>query len=372
MRLPASISKLYLTTIVVLLGALADSRLLAASELETMDSEVTALYDKSKDAVVKVHAESTIRLGQLVLRTNPRAGTGFFIDGQGHLMTSSSVVQDEETCWIEYRDQRVPAKIVGCDPDSRVALLQVDPEKCVGAGHQTPFLPQGDPNLMRIGSMVIAIGFPYDMPSLPVVGFVGGLDIKCGAHTFITSHFRADCKLSPGQGGGPFLNSRGEVVGIAIASHGENQSYGLPINAAMKVCTDIIQGGKPQHGWVGLSVSERRIIPGLPGLNEWQVFIQQVYSNTPAADAGFHDQDVLLQICTNEIHRSADVLNTMFYHHCGEKISFTVLRKGQRQEVTLIVGTRPPAEQLVVLPTQPLPFIREDNPPPPAVPASTK
>jgi S1-C subfamily serine protease len=75
--------------------------------------------------------------------------------------------------------------------------------------------------------------------------------------------------------------------------------------------------------------------------NQWQVFIQQIYSNAPASNAGFHDGDILVRITSNEVHRSTDVLNTMFYHRVGDQVEFTVLRNGQAQKFLLVVGNRP-------------------------------
>jgi S1-C subfamily serine protease len=192
--------------------------------------------------------------------------------------------------------------------------------------------------------MVIAIGFPYDQPSAPVVGFIGGLDIQRGGHLFAPSHIRAECRLRPGQGGGPLLNVHGEVVGIAVAAHMDDQCCALPINAARKISADILEFGQPQHAWVGLGVSERQLSINPTQSNQWQVFIQQIYSNAPAANAGFHEGDILVSITSNEVHRSADVVNTMFYHRVGDRVEFTVLRNGQEQKFLLVVGNRPPEE----------------------------
>ena len=296
MRSPAFISKPRVVVFVACLGILGARSLDAASLLETMDSEVSSLYQKSKEAIVRVHAQRALLIPGLPFGQPHRAGTGFFIDGQGRLLTAATVVDDAESCWIEWDGQRIAARILGSDPETNLAVLQVDPEKCVGAGHQMPFLPVGNSEELKVGSMVVAIGFPYDRPSAPSVGFVGGFDIRCGSRQFMTSHFRAGCKLVRGEGGGPLLNTRGEVVGIAVAMSGDDQCYALPINAAKKVATNILQDGRVQHGWVGLSVSERRIPSASLTSSQWQVLIQQVYSNSPAAEAGFRDQDILLSI----------------------------------------------------------------------------
>jgi serine protease Do len=336
----ASISRRRLTFGAAFLVVATSTAAIAAGLLETIDQEVTSIYEKSRDTVVKVHAQRQLQIGDLPLSPSHRVGTGFFIDKDGHILTAATVVGDADNCWIEWRGQKINARVIGRDPQTNLALLKIEP----AADSATPFLPQGDSDELRVGSMVVAIGFPYDLPSAPVVGFINGIDIRCGNHIFATSHVRASCRLSPGQAGGPMLNTRGEVIGIAVAAHADDQCYALPINAAHKICADLLQFGQPQYTWVGLGVSERQLAIDPTLSNQWQVFIQQIYSNTPAAAAGFREGDTLLNITSNEVHRSADVLNTMFCHRVGDTVEFTVLRDGQKQKLLLVVAARPPQE----------------------------
>jgi serine protease Do len=317
---------------------------LSAGLLETMDQEVSAIYEKSKSAIVKVHTQRLLQIGNLSLIPSHRIGTGFFIDKDGHLLTAATVVADAGSCWIEWNGQKMKARVLGRDQQTNLALLTIDPE----TNFATPFLPQGNSDDLHVGSMVIVVGFPYDLSSAPVVGFVGGLDIQQGGRVFSTSHIRAGCRLSPGQGGGPLLNSRGEVVGIAVAAHMDDQCYALPINAARKVYSDILRFGQPQRTWVGLGITERRQNEAEAGVEESQVVVQQVYSNAPAATAGFCEGDVLVKIGTNEVRRSADVLNTMFYRHVGDQMEFTILRGGQEKKVSLAVAAQPANEPIMV------------------------
>jgi serine protease Do len=336
----ASISKWRLISGTAFLVIATTTVTFGAGLLEAIDQEVTSIYEKSKDTVVKVHAERQLQIGNLPLSSSHRVGTGFFVDSDGHLLTAATVVGDADNCWIEWRGQRINARVLGCDPQTNLAFLKIEP----AAGSPTPFLPQGNSDELRVGSMIITIGFPYDQPSAPMVGFVNGIDIHCGNHVFATSHIRAGCRLNPGQGGGPMLNARGEVIGIAVALHADDQCYALPINAAHKICADILQFGQPQYTWVGLGVSERQLAVNPTVSNQWQVFVQQIYSNTPAAAAGFHDGDTLVSITSNEVHRSADVLDTMFSHRVGDTVEFTVLRGGQEQKLLLVVAARPRQE----------------------------
>ncbi len=367
MTFPTSTSKRRVTFLVALLVAAAPQATFAAGLLETMDQEVSSIYEKSKDAIVKVHTQRQLQIGNLSLIPSHRIGTGFFIDKDGHLLTAATVVADADSCWIDWRDEKVKARILGRDPLTNLALLKIEP----GTNTATPFLPQGNSDDLHVGSMVIVIGFPYDLSSAPVVGFVGGLDIQRGGGlVFATSHIRAGCRLSPGQGGGPLLNTHGEVIGIAVAAHLDNQCYALPINAARKIYSDILQFGQPQYTWVGLGITERRKDGPENGMNNSQVLVQQVYSNAPAAGAGFCEGDVLVSIGTNEVRCSADVLNTMFYRHAGDQVEFTILRGGQEQKILLVVRVRPAEEPVMAQTIPQLVPLRPQGPWPVLVPAS--
>jgi serine protease Do len=357
MKRPAFVSNIAIPVAISLLVAI---HAMAASVLETVDREVSALYERNRDAVVRVFTQR-----QPVFPFGPglRVGTGFFIDADGHFLTSATVVEAAEKCWIEWRGKKIPARIVGQDPLTSLAVLHVPPDQCVGTGEKLPFLKLGNSDDLKTGSMLISIGFPFDQPSAPTVGFVQGFDIKCGNRTFITSHIRSDCRLQPGQGGGPVCNTRGEVVGVAVAAHREDQSYVLPINAGKKVFTDIVQHGAPQYGWVGLSVTERRLNLLATEATHWEVFIEEVCSNTPASFAGFRTQDVLIRIESNNVHRAADILNVMFRKCSGDKVNITVVRSGgSTQQVQLVIGKRP-AEETELATRQPT------LPPPVPVPA---
>ena len=367
MRSPAFISNRRAVLAVAVSTFLPLAGIRAASLMETMDAEVSLLYEKSKDAIVRVHAQAAPAFGA-PFGSRLRVGTGFFIDGEGRFVTAATLVEGAASCWIEWRGQRINARLLGTDPNTNLALLQVDVAKCVGEGNPTPCLAFGSSDELRVGSMVVTIGFPYELPSAPAVGFVTALDIKCGSRVFPVSYVRAGCRLRQGQGGGPMFNARGEVVGIAVAASSDDQCYAVPSSAVQKVCADMVQYGEPQHGYVGLSVTER-LVTNAAAQPEWRVFVQEVASNSPAAAAGFHERDVLLRICTNEIHRSADVLNKMFFQRCHDSIKMTVLRDGEgTQEVTVVIGHRPAQPTAPVRAVSPQwPAVQPNNPTGPTI-----
>ena len=352
MRWPVSISNRRLCVVAACLLVAFSTTGRASSPLETIDAEVTGLYERSKSAVVKIHAEGDTTMARSPLGLSHRVSSGFFIDAEGRFVTADTLVENAAALWIDWQGRHVFAKLLGRDPITRLALLQLD------TGEPTPYLPLGNSDDLRVGSMVVAIGFSYELPSAPVVGFVAGLDIHCGRRVFPVNHIRANCRLSPGQGGGPLLNARGEVIGLVVAAHGDDQCYSLPVNAVKKICADIIKTGSPQYPWVGLDVAEHQFTNQLAGVPDWQVFIREVLANTPAEVAGFQARDILLRIATNEIHRAADVLNTMFYRHSGDTLQIAVFRTGDTQTIKIVIGTRPTEPSPIVpVPVMPVPQI---------------
>jgi S1-C subfamily serine protease len=308
--------------------------------LQSVEAEVKNILATAGPSVVKIHAYRHIQIGNLPLAPTHRVGTGFFAGPDGVVLTAGTVLGDADTCWIEWQEEKLPARILGRCPRVNLAVLQAEKRNAT-----FPALPLCRAPDYSVGSLVVALGFPYDLPLGPVVGFIQGVDIRCGNQLFPTSHIRANCKLSPGQGGGPLLNARGEVIGIVVAAHPSDQCYALPICAAKKVLTDIRQTGQPQHPWVGLEVTERELLPVTPGepFHRWQIYVREVMSNTPAARAGFQDRDQILRIGTNQVHRLADVLDEIFQRRAGDNLQFTVRRNGAEHTVSLTVAPRPPA-----------------------------
>lgn len=304
--------------------------------LELVERSVCALYEKAREAVVKVHAEQEFEFIPGSAASSHRVGTGFFINHQGVLLTAATVVREADRCWIDWRERRLPAQVIGACDRVNLAVLRVDAP--------TPALAWGDSEALRVGSVVVAIGFPYEFPSAPVLGAINGFDIRRGGHVFATSHLRTSCRLRPGQGGGPLLNAQGEVVGMAVAAHHDEESYALPARAARRVVEDLLAHGRPRLGWVGLDVTERPAPRPADGAQDVEVVVRAVLPGSPAAAAGFLAGDRLLAVGAHPIDQLAVVLDEMFLHRAGDVVSFEVLRTNRAETLLLTVGTRPPDE----------------------------
>ncbi len=342
MSLCASISRTLLVLVGVLLLAL--PRTLPACDepkvdgLQEIEGQVRSIHERAREALVKVHARRELTGGELDLIPVHRIGTGFFINDKGRVLTAASVVQDADTCQIEWQSREHPARVIGRCARTNLALLEMD------SVTETPGLVLGDSQMLRVGSILLAIGFPSGMPSTLLMAMVNGIEIRAGNHVFATSHIRADCNLRPGMAGSPLLNTRGEVVAMAVLAHSMDGCYALPALAIKRVCDDLVEFGEPRYCWAGLDVTARTHSQlGADSPLHSSLVVRAVMDDTPAAAAGFRAGDRLMRIDNRDVRGLADVLDPMFLHHSGDRIPFTVLRGRKEIDLSLVVGSRPHA-----------------------------
>src|ERR1051325_1843586 len=162
----------------------------AESIMDEISGEVSAIYKKSTGAIVRVKAQP-VSQGQI------RTGSGFFVEENGRLLTTATVAANAKRAWIEWQNEELPVEVVGADAHANVALLRVEASE---TDHRKfPTLPFADSKGLQVGSAVIAIGNPYDLPPSPSFGIVSGFDLHQLTRLFVTSHIRADIALSPGE-----------------------------------------------------------------------------------------------------------------------------------------------------------------------------
>jgi serine protease Do len=296
-----------LTAAPVASSLLASAPVRGSDVFQSTGEDTTALFEKAKPAVVKVESGDS----DLLL-----AGTGFFIDNQGTVLTSSTVLGDNTTARVTVNGLTLDAKILGNDPRSGLAMLKVayDDSPCLNLGHSTD---------LKTGYAVITIGYPLNLPIASSQGLIGGFDIRYLNRFFATTHIHADVPLSPGQVGGPLLNTHGEVVGLVVPSPDDGRSiYALPVEAMEKIMTDFTDYGRARHGWVGVNVIE---VPDTRH-DDRTVRVVQCVPGTPASHSGILPGDTVLRIDAREIYRPADVLDASFFSHVGGDMNVVVRR----------------------------------------------
>jgi serine protease Do len=299
--------------------------------------ESSALFDKARLSIVQVRSGDQ----GFVL-----AGSGFFVDDQGTVLTSSSILGDNNSARVVINGVEMDAKVLGNDPRSGLAMLRVP----YGA---SPALPLAHPSALQSGDGLMTIGYPLNLPVSPSLGPVSGFDASfltqvnsdlatthavAAVERFATTHIHANIPISPGQVGGPLLNSRGEVVGLVATSPDDGRSiYALPVEAIAKVMADFNQCGHACYGWVGVNVREVadtahdgrtvRVVQAVPG--------------TPASESGILPGDTVMRIDSREVYRPADVLDASFFSHVGASMNVVVRRSDKLYNYTFAVIERP-------------------------------
>jgi len=300
----------------------------SAGVFDRIAAEVSGVYEKAAPAVVRIRATDG---GEQL------AGTGFFVDNRGTILTAYAVVGQAKEATVDAGGRSYSAKILGRDPRSGVALLRVK------AG-ETPFLILGESAGLRPASAVVSVAFPYDLKAEPTFGLVAGFDVKYLTRFFATTHIRANLPIKPGQIGGPLLDSQGKVVGVLMLEIDEGKAcYSLPVEAAAKVAADIERFGEPRHGWMGVGVmpDRSRQDRGAP------VFVDRLYKGTPAEKSGLKAGDEVISIGGRPVREPSDVLDSAFFANVGQKVPVKVRRNGKEETFTITVAARPESSRIV-------------------------
>jgi S1-C subfamily serine protease len=292
-------------------------------------------------------------------------GSGFVIDTEGHLLTNNHVVEGASKIEVKLgsSERSYPAKVVGTDPSTDVALLKVD----VAADQLHP-LRLGDSSKVEVGDPVVAIGNPFGLDRTVTSGIVSALQrqIEAPAGFSISHVIQTDAAINPGNSGGPLIDSEGRVIGINSqietggGSSGGNVGIGfaIPIDTAREVAKQIEESGKVQHAYLGIEGGS--INPQLAkALNlpvEKGVLVASVAKGGPADKAGIEGGDtsatiegaevtlggdIITKIDGNEIASMEDLVEAIDAKKPGDQLEVTVLRGGAEKSLSVTLGNRP-------------------------------
>ena len=332
---------------------------LSAAELPGLDSGVlAALYEQSNPGVVNIQV--FVERGGL---SGQGAGSGFVLDDEGHVVTNNHVVAGaQQITVIFYNGMEAEAEIVGTDDDSDLAVIKVD-TLVEGA---RPLLV-GDSGRVKVGQWVVAIGNPFSLGGSMSLGIVSaiGRSIPSGVARFnIPEAIQTDAAINPGNSGGPLLNLKGEVIGVnaQIASSGAGTNAGvgfaIPSNIVRRVVPVLIESGSYQWPWLGVEGTDLNLV--LQEANDLEVqqgaYIDAVVSDGPADRAGLQGSsgtkqmdgfdvpvggDVVVEADGGPVTSFDDLLAVVASRNPGDTLGLTILRDGERQQVTVTLGVRP-------------------------------
>ena len=266
-------------------------------------------------------------------------GTGFVVDGKGHIVTAAHVVEGASSISVKFQDGTTrTAKVLGTDEATDVAVLSIDP-----SGLTLHPLALGSSASLSIGDEVAAIGDPFTYDRSLSTGVVSGLDRTISApNGFTVAHaIQTDAALNPGNSGGPVLDASGRVIGIVdqIATNGSSQTssgvgFAVPIDLVRSELSKLEAGQTVRHAYLGVSTSDL-------GTGTAGALIQSVSSSGPAASAGLRSGDVVTRIGSAAIKGTNDLVAAVAAHAPGDRVQVTVKRGSSTQTVTVTLGTQP-------------------------------
>ena len=294
-------------------------------------------------------------------------GSGILMDSDGHVLTNAHVVDGSSSVTVKFGDgEALPAKVLGVDDSTDVAVLEVDPTKV-----DAKPLELGDSDAVKVGDGAIAIGNPYGLDRTVTSGIVSALQRQISAPNgfTISDVIQTDAAINPGNSGGPLIDADGRVIGInsqIATGSGSSGSVGIgfavPIDTAKNVAGQIIDGGSVEHAYLGIEGadlnSELAKVLNL-GVDEG-VLVQKVTPDGPAASAGLEagdatvgiegaqvkaGGDVITAVDGNQISGMDDLISVVNAKQPGDEVTLTVLRDGQSKDITVKLADRPDSVQ---------------------------
>jgi len=266
-------------------------------------------------------------------------GTGFIIDPSGLIVTNNHVIEDAEHITATLNDGTVlPAKLIGRDEKTDIALLKVTPKKPLPAARF------GDSDHARVGDWVIAIGNPFGLGSTVTAGIVSARnrDINSGPYD---EFIQTDAPINRGNSGGPLFDTDGNVIGVNSAIYSPSGGsvgigFSIPANLVRSVVTQLRQFGTAKRGWIGVRIQAVTddLAEGLGLPSATGALINDVSKGGPAAKAGIANGDLVTTFDGKNVGDSRALPRIVAETPIGKTVNVDVLRKGKKQTVKLTVA----------------------------------
>ncbi|MGH2919028.1 MAG: S1C family serine protease [Solirubrobacteraceae bacterium] len=337
-----------------------------------------AIYERGAPGVVTVFSVIGSGSGSVGGEDGQGLGSGFVLNGRGEIATNAHVVTTGEgrairkarEVYVAFADgNQVPARIVGYDANSDVALLRIGTR-----GLTLRPLPLGSARDLEVGSPVAAIGSPFGEPQSLSVGVVSAVDRSIRSLTGfeIAGAIQTDAAINRGNSGGPLVNASGEVIGInsqiqTTSGGGEGVGYAVPADTVRRTLDGLRRDGTVDYAYLGVSTT--RLYPQLARRFDLPVasgaWVQEVVDGGPADRAGLRagrDEerfqartvtdggDIIVAVDGRKLKSEADLAVELLRYGPGDRVTLRVYRNGKQRNVKVTFGTRPKQTGQVINP----------------------
>jgi serine protease Do len=275
-------------------------------------------------------------------------GSGFFISDDGYVVTNNHVIDKEKTVTIILDDgKEMPAKVIGKDPKTDLALLKAD----APAGTKFTYVKfaQTEP---RVGDWVVAVGNPFGLGGTVTAGIISARGRQIGASQY-DDFLQIDAAVNRGNSGGPTFNPQGEVVGINTAIFSPSGgsvgiAFAIPSSEAQPIIQDLEQHGQVIRGWLGVGIQSvtQNLADSMKMSDNHGALVRDVQPGSPAEKAGFKSGDAITAVDGQSVKDDRDLSSRIADMAPGKSVNISYWRDGASHDVTVTLGTFPSDEQL--------------------------
>ena len=283
------------------------------------------------------------------------AGSGVIIDEQGHILTNEHVVAGAQRVTVKLSgEQTYPARVVGTDPDTDLAVLKIDaPRELLTA------IPQGNSEQLVVGQKVLAIGNPFGLDRTLTTGVISGLQrpIQTRNRRLIEGAIQTDASINPGNSGGPLLDSQGRLIGINTMIYSPTGGsvgvgFAIPVNIAKRIIPQLMSAGRVNRPRLGIgvrAVSELRGQVRLPVTDG--LVVMQVAPDSPAAAAGLRGLqqddygqvvlgDIIVTVDGQAVKSQEDLMRALERHQMNDEVEIEVMRGRRSMTLSVVLADR--------------------------------
>ncbi|KMO98821.1 S1C family serine protease [Streptomyces roseus] len=285
-------------------------------------------------------------------------GTGFVLDGQGHILTNNHVVSDAKDITVTFSTgESVTAELVGRDSGYDLAVVKVD-----GVRGLKP-LSLGNSENVKVGDPVVAIGAPFDLSNTVTAGIISatgrpitaGGDKGDGSDISYVDALQTDAPINPGNSGGPLLDAKARVIGINSAIRGADTGadgaerakqsgsiglgFAIPVNQGKRVAEELIRTGRATHPVIGVTLDMEYTGDGARVGTKGEGGKPAVTPDGPGAKAGIQGGDVITKVDGVRVHGGDELVIKIRAHRPGDPLTLTVLRDGRERTLELVLGS---------------------------------
>jgi S1-C subfamily serine protease len=299
----------------------------------TLDDDLLDAYSRAVVSAVEKVAPAVVKID-----AGRGSGSGFVFTPDGFALTNSHVVSGSGRISVTLQDgQSLRAVLVGDDADTDLAVIRVD-------GARADYATLGDSKAVRVGQVAIALGSPFAFQHSVTSGVVSALgrSLRARSGRLMDDIIQTDAALNPGNSGGPLITTRGEVIGVntAVILHAQGLCFAIASNTARFVASRLIRDGRIRRGYIGIAGQNAPIHRAIARFNRLAIAsgvqVASVEPESPAAAAGVLQDDVIVSLAGETITAIDDLQRHLNEDAIDRPIVMTVLRRGQRQEFTIV------------------------------------